>query len=374
MGLAMNLVRLHQIVFFVILSAGLFVITGACSEQQVTPPPRDRPPAPVRVSPVLKQRIQQSVTLVGMVEPWKRSVVASEIGGLIQVFPAKEGQHVKQGELLARLRTDTLKIQLDVALASHREAHTRYHQAQQDLGRVRILFDKTLVTQKEFDDAQAEEGALRERVSQFDAEVRRVKDHVRQSFIVAPFDGWVTQELTEIGQWVGEGGPIIEMVDLSHVHVEVPLPERYVRDIHIGDPVQAVFDGLPEYAAQGTIMSLVAQADQVARTFPVNVNIPNPELSIKSGMVSRVTLEVGQPHDGVVVPKDALVLRGGQQFIFLVNEGTVKQVPVISVVHLDEFVEVTGPVQEGMTVVVEGNERLGSGQPVRIIDPLQHSP
>ncbi len=329
---------------------------------------------PVRVAPVLRQEVNQTVTLVGTVEPLRRSIVASEVEGLVEVFPAEEGMAVKRGQLLARLRTDTLQIQLDSALASHREAATRYQQAKRDLSRTRVLWKKELVTQKEFDDAQAEETALRERLSQLGAEIRRVRDSLNQSGIVAPFDGWITQEFTEIGQWVEEGGAIIEMVDLSHVQVEIPLPERYVRNIRIRDPVTATFDGLPELEARGRVFSLVAQADRIARTFPVKVDIPNPALAIKSGMVSRVTLQVDRPHQGTVVPKDALVLRGGRAFVFRVNEGTVDQIPVTAVLHVEGLIEIEGPIREGMVVVVEGNERLFPGQPVRILAPPAKSP
>jgi RND family efflux transporter MFP subunit len=242
--MTMNIFRSQQTVFS-ILGAGLLLVTGACSEQQAAPPPPGRPPVPVRVVPVVKQPIQQFVTLVGTVEPWKRSVVASEIEGLVQVFPVQEGMRVTRGQLLARLRIETLNIQLDSALASHREARTRYRQAKQDLGRVRVLFHKELVTQSE-------------RLSQLDAEIRREKDQVRKSQIAAPFDGWITQEFTEIGQWVEEGGQIVEMVDLSHVKVEIPLPERYVQDLQIGDPVHVSFDALPDFPAQGKVSPLRA--------------------------------------------------------------------------------------------------------------------
>ena len=351
------------------------VTIPACGEQQAAPPPQGPPPTPVRVAPVLRQAVNQTVTLIGTVEPLKRSIVASEVEGLVQAFPAEEGRAVKRGQLLARLRTNTLQIELDSTLASHREARTRYRQAKRDLSRIRVLFKKELVTQKEFDDAQAEEMALRERLSQLGTEIRRVRDSLNQSKIVAPFDGWITQAFTEIGQWVEEGGAIIEMVDVSHVQIEVPLPERYVRNIQIHDPVIATFDGLPEFEAQGRVFSLIAQADRVARTFPVKVDIPNPLLAIKSGMVSRVTLPVGRPHEGLVIPKDALVLRGGKEFVFLVNEGMMaQQIPVTSVVHLDDRVEVEGEVQEGMTIVVEGNERLFPGQSVRILEPSATNP
>lgn len=343
------------------------VTMAACSEQQAAAPPQGPSPTPVRVAPVLMQEVKQTVTLVGSVEPWKRSVVASEVEGVVQAFPAEEGMKVTRGQLLAQLRTRTWRIQLDSALASHREAKTRYRQAKRDLNRMRVLFAKELVTQKDFDDALAEAGALRERLAQLGAEIRRVRDLLSKSRIVAPFDGWITQEFTEIGQWVEEGGEIIEMVDLSHVQIEVPLPERYVHHVQLHDPVEAVFDGLPGFVTQGTVFSVIAQADRVARTFPINVDIPNPSLAIKSGMVSRVTLPVGHAHEGLVIPKDAMVLRGGKEFVFLVNEGIVQQVPVTPVMHFDDRLEVKGKLQKGMIVVVEGNERLFPGQPVRII-------
>ena len=350
------------------------VTLQACDEQQAAPPPSGPPPAPVRVAPVLQQEVKQTATLVGTVEPWKRSVVASEVEGLVQAFAAEEGMKVTRGQLLARLRTETFRIRLDSAVALYRESGARYQRAKRDLNRVRVLFQRELVTQKDFDAAVAEEAALKEHLSQLEADIRQVRDSLNKSKIVAPFDGWITQEFTEIGQWVEEGGAVVEMVDLSHVQVEVPLPERYVSHIQIHDPVTATFDGLPEFETQGRVFSLVAQADRVARTFPVKVAIPNPALAIKSGMVSRVTFRIDRPHQGIVVPKDALVLRGGKQFVFRVNEGIVDQIPVTAILHVDDLVEIEGPVREGMTVVVEGNERLFPGQPVRVLDEPVKTP
>ncbi|MGB0910495.1 MAG: efflux RND transporter periplasmic adaptor subunit [Nitrospirales bacterium] len=346
----------------------MVVVLASCSEQQAAQPPQGRPPSPVRVATVVTQEVQRSVSLVGTVEPWRRSVVASEIAGLVHAFPVEDGMAVNRGQVLARLRTDTLAIQLHSAEASHQEARTRYEQAGKDLQRVKVLFDKELVTQKEYDDAISEEGALRQRLIQLQTEIQQVRDQLRKSRIVAPFDGWITQEFTEVGQWVSSGGQVVEMVDLSRVQVQVPLPERYVKDVRVNDPVAAGFDGLPDLQAQGRVFSVVAQADRAARTFPINVELPNPGLAIKSGMVSRVTLQVGGPYEALVIPKDALVLRGGREFVYLVNEGKVSQIPVTPVLHLDQVVQVTGEIEAGMTVVVQGNERLRPGQSVRILE------
>ena len=350
------------------------LILSGCSEQQAASPPSMPPSTPVRVAQAIKQPIRQSVTLVGTVEPWKRSVVASEIAGLVRAFPAKEGRHVQRGQVLAHLRTESLDIRLDSAIASFKEAKARYRQAKNDLKRIRLLFQKELVTQKESDEAVAEERALRERVVQLQTEIRQVRDLQNKSHITAPFDGWIIEERTEVGQWVEAGGPIVEMVDLTHVQVEVPLPERFVPYVQTDDPVSAVFDGLPHVTIEGNVFSVVAQADRNSRTFPVKIKLPNQDLAIKSGMVARTTLQVGKLHEGIVIPKDALVLRGGQEFVFSVSEGQTEQVPIMTLVHLDEKVEIQGNIQEGELVVVEGNERLRSGQQVRILpEPEAHN-
>ncbi len=344
------------------------VATAGCSEQQAAQTPPKPPPVPVRVATVERQDVRRSVTLVGTVEPWKRSIVASELAGRVVNFPVKAGRQVRRGELLARLDTDTLMIQLESATASRAEGVVRHDQAKLDLERIKALFEKEAVTRKERDDAISEELALRRRLTQLDAEIRRVRDRIKKSRIVAPFDGWIIEEHTEIGQWVEEGGPVVEMVDLSRLQLEVPVPERFVPFLRRGDPITAVFDGLPGFKATGEVFSIVAQADRAARTFPVKMEIPNPEFIIKSGMVARVTITVGETYQALVVPKDALVLKGGNQFVFLIENGVAVQQQVKPGIHTDGLVEVSGDLQAGMDVVVQGNERLLPGQSVRVLN------
>ena len=200
------------------------------------------------------------------------------------------------------------------------------------------------------------------------AALLQVRDRLKKTRIVAPFDGWVTKEFTEVGQWIEAGGPIVEIVDLSRVQVEVPLPERYIGAIKVGAAVTATFDGLREFKVKGNVFSVVAQADRNSRTFPIKVELPNEDLMIKSGLVSRVTLQVGAPYQALVVPKDALVLRGGAKFVFVMKDGLVSQIPVVAVNHVNNEVEINGQLEPGMIVVVEGNERLHPGQPVRVLE------
>ncbi len=361
------IIRTNTMCVLLALIVGVLGLQG-CSEQQAAQPPKGRPPTPVRVAEVVNRTVQQTVELVGTAEPWRRSIVAGEIAALVEKFPVEEGMAVKRGEMLAQLQTDTLIIQLNAAEATHRESEARYQQAKKDLARIKTLFSKQLVTQKEYDDAVTQEAALALRLAQLESALLQVRDRLKKTRVVAPFDGWITKEFTEVGQWIEAGGPIVELVDLSRVKVEVPLPERYVGEIKVGASVTATFDGLRGYQAKGRVFSVVAQADRNSRTFPIKVELPNADLMIKSGLVARVILQVGTPYEALVIPKDALVLRGGAEFVFVMKDASVSQVPVVTVNHVNNEVEINGQLEPGMIVVVEGNERLFPGQTVRVLE------
>lgn len=361
------IIRTNTMCFLLAIIVGVLGLLG-CSEQQAAQPPKGRPPTPVRVAAVVNQTVQKTIELVGTVEPWRRSIVAGEIAALVEKFPVEEGMAVKRGQMLAQLRTNALTIRLNAAMASHREAQTRYRQAKKDLERMNTLFAKELVTQQEFDGAVTQEAALGQRVTLLGVEILQVRDQFRKARVVAPFDGWVIKEFTEVGQWIEAGGPIVELVDLSRVQVEVPLPERYVGEIKVGASVTATFDSLRGLQSKGRVFSVLAQADRNSRTFPIKVELPNADLVIMSGLVSRVVLQVGEPYEALVIPKDALVLRGGSEFVFVMKDASVSQVPVVVVNHVNNEVEINGQLEPGMIVVVEGNERLFPGQTVRVLE------
>jgi len=358
-----RIVTVKCIYLMVLISFGIL----ACQKEkefEVAGAPKE---SPVKVSRVTLQDVQHAITLVGTVEPQRRSIVASEISGLVTSFPLNEGDAVEAGELLARLRTDTIDIRMGEALARRREGIARYRKAKFKLNRTQALLRSGTASQQDFEDDEAEELALREQLLQLKSQISEYQDQLRMSRVLAPFSGLIIKEHTEVGQWIPEGGPVLEMLDLSHVQVEVPLPERYVNDVKRGDPVVASFDAIPSLKTTGTIFSIVSQANPETRTFPVRIDIPNPKGKIKSGMFARITLSAGLPYKAILVPKDAVVLRGGREYVVVVDKSVATQVPVESGQHVDHLLEVTGALTKEMNVVTEGNERLFTGQRVKVL-------
>ena len=334
--------------------------------------PPGRPPAPVKVATVTLQTIAQSVMLVGTAEPRRRSLVASEISGLVASHPVDEGDEVRRGVLLVKLKTDTLELELKSAEAGSREARALHEQAEKQLARTETLHSEGLATLKQFQNDQADAQARGERLTQLETQLAQVRDQIEKSKVIAPFKGLVVKKFTEVGQWLKQGEPVVEIVDIDHMRIEVGVPEHFVGNLTVGESLRVTIDALPDLAAEGRIHSIVGQADPDARTFPVKIDVDNQSHKIKSGMTARVEFAVSQAVDKKTVPKDALVIRGGSYLVFVVTTGdegsTVAPVPVTTGIMTGGFVEIQGPVDVGQQVVIRGNERLRPGQSVRITE------
>lgn len=326
------------------------------------------PPAPVVVDMVQEETLQKPVTLVGAVEPDKRSVIASEIEGLVNSLPGTEGKFLKQGDVIATFNTRTLEIDLKEANANKREAQARYQLARKNLERFQELEQKGVASTQQLQDAESEKSALNARIAQFQAQVDGLEYDIEKSQIAAPFSGYVTEEFTEVGQWVQKGGPVVELIDIEFAEISIDMPERYISNIKKGLIVNVNFDALPEFNSEGQITSLVPQADRESRTFPVKIKLDNKDGIIKSGMVARVSFPIGEPSTVKLVPKDAIVSQNNANFIYVVNEGVVQPLPVSTGMAYEDKIQVIGPVETGQTVVVKGNERLMPNQPVKIIN------
>ncbi len=327
-----------------------------------------QPAAPVVVDTVEEQSLQKPVTLVGAVEPVKKSVIASEVEGLVESFPAEEGVYVNKGDLIAKFITTNIEIDLKEAKASKSEAQARYRLAKQDQERFEELEQKGVASVKQHDDARAEKDAWGARIRQFQAQIESHQYDLDKSEIKAPFSGYITEEFTEVGQWVEKGGPVVELIDTETVEIRIDMPERYVSKIKKGGAVAVDFDALPGQSVQGEITSLVPQADSESRTFPVKVTIDNKNGAVKSGMVARVSFPIGEPANVKLVPKDAIVTQNNANFVYVVVDGAVQPIPVTTGTAYDGRIEVLGPVETGQQVVIRGNERLMPNQPVQIVN------
>ena len=344
---------------------GVFCLTGGNLYLEAQGPP-GTPPAQVRYTQAREHTLRRSLALPGSVEARTTSTVASSVAGLVVEFPAKEGLRVEAGQKLAQLRTTTQQIQLTSQKASLREAEARLKLAETRLKRARELFQQGIIAQQEADDAQSEFNAWQGRVDSLTAEVARIEDEIERCTIIAPFGGVVTRELTEVGQWVITGGPVVSLLAIDEVEIRIEVPERYFSSIRVGVNTSVTFESLPGLVLQGRVISVIPQADAQSRTFPAKVLVSNRSGRIGAGMLAAVSFPAGETYRATMIPKDAVVTRGPRQFVYRVNgDNTVEELAVETGSGAGAWIEVRGGVLAGDKVVTRGNERLRPGQPVQ---------
>lgn len=384
-------------------------------------------PSTVAIAPVTQQDVAAGRTFVGTVMPVRSATVGSAVDGRVMEFLINEGDRVAKGQKLCQIRTRTLELQLAAAkaeLASREQklaelkngsrpeeieqARARMVAAQAEstyakarFERKQTVFNRQAGSQEDLDEAakmaakaaEAEKetkaayelvinGARAEQIAQAEAEVAyqteeiaRQQDIIDRHTIVAPFDGFITKEHTEEGEWLVQGGPVVEIVELDEVDIEALVLEDYIGYLDTHTPARVEVGALPNETFTGQVAAILPQADLKSRSFPVKVRVQNRPIGqgmlLKAGMFARVTLPVGVTEAAVLVPKDALVLGGDKPQVFRFTPGASKDngqvsvVPVTLGVAMGTRIQVQGDLKPGEFVVVEGNERLRPGETVQ---------
>ena len=308
-----------------------------------------------------------TVTLIGTGEAWLETVIASEQAGLVSAMLVEEGDQVKKGQPVCEQDTTEIKLKIEAARAELGEAEVLKAQAESDYDRQKRLFAINSISQKAYEDAKFKAEAARKRVSSLQASLSVLEEQLNNKRTRAPVSGYVVERRCLVGQWLGEGQPVATIVVMDPILFRVPVPERYISGVKKGETAQVTFDALPGKTFQGKIYAVIPRADDASRTFPVRIEISNPDGLIKPGMLGRATLPTGERRKAVLVPKDALVLTPTGTVVYTVVDQKARLVPLKTGTEHGTQIEVEGAIKPGNDVVVRGNERLRPDQPVQVI-------
>jgi len=319
------------------------------------------PPAvAVEVAPVVERAVEREIQAVGTVEANLTTTVSAEVAGAVARFDLREGEHLTKGQVLARLRRSDLEIGLKEAEANLDEKRALFVRAEQDHQRFQALFTEGAISAAELDRVGAGARAAKAQKESAEEALRRVADQLRRTTVVAPFSGYLVKKHAEVGQWIEEGGKVADLVDIDIVYVMIPVNERDIGRVRQGNEATLTVDTYPGRVFRGRVTHIVPQADVASRNFPVRIKVDNlPDRLLKAGMFARVAVRYGEPRQGLFIPKDAVVVRGRDQVVFVVQDGKVRMLPVKAGRPHEGFIEVVeGSLKSGDTVVVTGNESL----------------
>ncbi|MEJ2084403.1 MAG: efflux RND transporter periplasmic adaptor subunit [Acidobacteriota bacterium] len=354
--------RLQVLRRFSPLSRSLVAISLAASAVAVAQGP---PASPVRYTEAQLFGVRRTITLTGSVGSRRDSIVASEVEGLVEELVAREGDQIEKGQPVVRLRRQNLQLRLQAVQGQLDEARAREKLALTSLDRSRGLFDERIISQQQLDDASSEYEAWQGRVAQLEAEEARLRDDLDRATVRAPFSGVVVRERVSEGEWLAEGGAVVEMIDYTDLEVTVEVPENSYGGLQKGTSAQVVISSLDGLEVEGVVRAIVPRADSKARTFPVKVAIDNPGGRIAVGMLAKVFLPVGETIEAIIIPKDAVVEQGNQKFVYRIKDDqTAERINVTVGAPAGAWIVVGDALEAGDRVITRGNERVFPGQPV----------
>ncbi len=340
-------------------------------------------PAAVQVAPIEKRPITLASRLVATVEPMVRSTLAAEQAALVMERYFDEGQEIEQGTVLAKFddsllirRLASLEAQLRSAQAELQRARLIEQNEGRERDRITGLYEQSAASEKEYFDAinmheRAEAAVLVAEavVAERQAAIDELALQVEKTKVVAPFSGVVNRRYIEVGQWVRQGDPVVELVQLDPLYVRTGVPEAVLSRLKVGASAKFTVDALGGREFEGTVAEILPVADVESRTFAVRLRVANAERLLLPGMFARAT--VSQQEDSwLVVPKDAITRMGGRVMVIVADNGVARSVAVTLGVGDETSQAIAGEgLKEGDLVVTRGNEGLMDGTPLMIQNP-----
>ncbi len=358
----------------------LMAVTNGCHRPTQV---EAKSPTPVHLANVTLESSSQDLRYSASVLPFAQASLSFKSAGYVteikQVVGADgrrrdigPGDYVSRGSVLAQIRHQDLKNQLDQAAATLSQAQAQHVEATQDYERAKALYATQSLIKPDFDQARARFDSTLAGVDQAQASVHQAQLALGDADLRAPFSGYILARNIELGNLAEPGTTTFTIADTSAVKISFGVPEYAIRHLRLGQQFSIHLQDDPkEYSGQVT--SIAASADEKNRVFGIEVTVPNPKSYLKPGMIASLTVSGVQKAAAPAVPLSAVVAdpaSPGHYAVFVAQEQGSNWVAHLREVTLGETHEsdvAVGGVKPGEKIVVVGAAGLKDGDSVHVL-------
>ena len=311
---------------------------------------------PVKVIRPSQGDIVQSIQATTSIEAKREAHVYSKMIGFCHRIFVEEGDSVQEGDRLAKL--DDEEIRLTFA-----QAAARFDKAKNDHERAVELHAGGLISDQAYQDLSVQ---FRLAKSDYDLSEKRLDDTV----IVAPLSGIVTERNVKLSDLVSTTQPLFKVVDLYILEAEVHVPEQDYAKVQAGQEAILKIDAFPEKSFLGKVERKSPVIDSRSGTAEATIAVENPEGVLRPGMFVRVRIVIAVHPDALILPREAILMQGERRTVYTVREGIAREVTVETGFQEGDRVEILDGLAREDRVVVRGHLGLQNGTKVRVIEEL----
>jgi RND family efflux transporter MFP subunit len=317
----------------------------------------------VAVATAHEQDMMRTAQAQGALFPKEKAVLAAEVMGALANVYADMGDQVKAGQVLAQIDPREYQLRLDSAQAQLEQAQARRANAEANFQRMSALNQQHLIAAQQFDQTSAEMRMAQADADAAEKQVGIARKKLGDTFLRAPFAGWVQRRMVALGEHVGEGTAVYEIIATDPIKLRAPIPERFVPMAKVGLRLDLTIDARPDKVFHGQVTRIAPALDDMSRTLLVEAEVPNPDGYLKPGYFAHVTIDLG--HDrALFIPNAAILRYAGVARVFVFKDGAVRSREVITGTLEGDEIEIISGLKPGERVVVSDVDRLADGASV----------
>jgi len=326
------------------------------------------PPEAVSTTVAHVEEWPSSLGAIGSVAAVQGVTVSADLPGIVERIEFESGRRVQAGDVLVRLDISQEREQLASAEAHRDLAHL-------DLDRSRQLLAKQVISQAEFDRAEAES-------KQADAGVREIQARIERKTIRAPFSGLLGLRQVDLGQYLNGGDAVVPLQSMDPVYINFALPQQDMAALKIGAAVRVSVESIDVGRAEGVITAMNSIVDEATRNVQVQATFRNPTGRLRPGMFVRVEASLGRGATVIGLPASAVNYAPYGNSVFVVTDmkgangkpyrGVEQRFVQLGPRRGDQVSVVSG-LKPGEEVVTSGGFKLRTGAAVLIDNKLAPS-
>lgn len=312
----------------------------------------------VKVSNLVETKANVPIQCSGILSSKRMVKLSFKTGGIIAGINVKEGSVVRKGQVLAAL--DMTEIASQVS-----QARLAFEKAERDLKRVKNLYNDTVATLEQLQDATSAYYVAIENkdIAEF---------NLRYSSIIAPANGRIVAKLSEEDELVGPGSPILVFTENGSDEwvVKAGISDKDIVRVKNGDQAEIELDAFPGRTFSAYISQVSEAADPVSGTFEIEVTVKPGNERLVNGLVAKVRVESTNTQVVTLVPPDALTEADGRKgYVYVVKpaDTTAMRIPVTIAYLENSNVAVIESVNKLGQVIVKGASYLEDGTKVNIV-------
>jgi RND family efflux transporter MFP subunit len=335
----------------------------------------------VQTDVISKGQISEKVSLTGSLRAKEQVDVSPKIAGRLVSMLVDTGHPVAQGALIAQIEDDEIRQQVERSKAAIAVVEATIAQREAELGNAKVelerkkqLVDAGVLSRMELDALEmrhrvaiSQVELARAQKRQSEAERRELDIRQSQTRIYSPVTGLVAKRHAHPGAMITPGTSIVTVVSVSPMVIEAKASERDIARVKRGLPVTVTVDSLPGQRFTGRIMRISPLLDAQTRNGLVEIEIPNRGGTLKGEMFARVELDLGGSRETTLLPRDALVYRGDQPGVYVIESEKAKFIALETGMTQEDKVEVISGLKAGDAVVTRGSNLLKDGDRVRVM-------